>query len=88
MVKLKVIDLFAGCGGLMDGFEQCGKYDTIAAVEWEKAPCANLIKRMKTKWNYNDANERVLYLIFKEQMNYLEGGIMTLYMGNRKDWIS
>ena len=61
MVKLKVIDLFAGCGGLMDGFEQCGKYDTIAAVEWEKAPCANLIKRMKTKWNYNDANERVLY---------------------------
>lgn len=58
--KIKSIDLFAGCGGLMDGFEQTGHYDTIAAVEWEKAPCRNLEKRLREKWKYNDADQRVL----------------------------
>lgn len=57
---LKTIDLFAGCGGLMDGFEQTKLYRTIAAVEWEKAPCDNLRERMKTKWKYKDADSRVL----------------------------
>ena len=58
--KIKSIDLFAGCGGLMDGFEQSGYYDTIAAVEWEKAPCKNLENRLKSKWKYKDADKRVL----------------------------
>ena len=58
--KIRSIDLFAGCGGLMDGFEQSGKYETLAAVEWEKAPCMNLRKRLKDKWNYKNADDRVL----------------------------
>ena len=58
--KIKSIDLFAGCGGLMDGFEQSGYYDTVAAVEWEKAPCKNLENRLKSKWEYKDAEQRVL----------------------------
>lgn len=58
--KIKSIDLFAGCGGLMDGFEQSGHYDTVAVVEWEKAPCRNLEKRLREKWKYNDADQRVL----------------------------
>ena len=60
MTKIKAIDLFAGCGGLMDGFEQSGHYDTIAAVEWEKVPCQNLENRLRTKWKYSDASQRVL----------------------------
>lgn len=32
MAKYKMIDLFAGCGGLEDGFLQTGKYIDIAAV--------------------------------------------------------
>ncbi len=60
MNKIKAIDLFAGCGGLMEGFEQSGHYTTLAAVEWEKAPCNNLAERLKSKWGYADANERVL----------------------------
>lgn len=58
--KIKSIDLFAGCGGLMDGFEQSKHYETVAAVEWEKAPCCNLKKRLKDKWKYKDAERRVL----------------------------
>ena len=58
--KLKSIDLFAGCGGLMDGFEQSGHYETIAAVEWEKAPCVNLAERLRTKWHYENAEQIVM----------------------------
>lgn len=58
--KIKTIDLFAGCGGLMEGFEQSGKYETLAAVEWEKGPCRNLRKRLKNKWKYENADDMVL----------------------------
>lgn len=58
--KIKSIDLFAGCGGLLDGFEQSEHYQTVAAVEWEKIPCYNLIKRLETKWKFKDAEKRVL----------------------------
>lgn len=58
--KYKMIDLFAGCGGLEDGFLQTGKYEDIAAVEWLKPQVNTLINRLKTKWNIQDAEKRVL----------------------------
>lgn len=58
--KINTIDLFAGCGGLMDGFEQSGLYNTLACVEWEKAPCENLKKRLTEKWNYQNSDRIVL----------------------------
>lgn len=54
--KINTIDLFAGCGGLMEGFEQEGSYCTLACVEWEKAPVENLIHRLKTKWKHQNAD--------------------------------
>lgn len=60
MAKYRFIDLFAGCGGLEDGFLQTGKYSDVAAVEWLKPQVNTLIRRLKTKWKINDADERVM----------------------------
>lgn len=71
--KIRSIDLFAGCGGLMDGFEQSGHYETLAAVEWEKGPCRNLKTRLQNKWGYEDAEEMVLQFDI-QRTNELFGG--------------
>ena len=73
MHKLKYIDLFAGCGGLSEGFEQSGLYECIGAVEWEKAPCETLIHRLKTKWKCHDAENRVLRFDIQKTDQLLHG---------------
>ena len=59
-IKYNTIDLFAGCGGLMDGFMQEGSFNTLACVEWEKYPCETLTKRLKTRWNHQNADKEVI----------------------------
>lgn len=58
--NIKTIDLFAGCGGLLDGFEQDGRYKTMAAVEWDSAACATLANRLRDKWMYRNASQVVI----------------------------
>lgn len=58
--KITTLDLFAGCGGLMEGFEKQGSFKTLGCVEWEKNPCMNLANRLKTKWNHANADEEVI----------------------------
>lgn len=58
--KLHTIELFAGCGGLLEGFLQHGGYDTLACVEWEKAPCLTLANRLEQKWHHANANNEVI----------------------------
>ena len=57
---IKMIDLFAGCGGLTDGFLQTGLYKEIASVEWLNPQVNTMRNRLKTKYNKTDADERVL----------------------------
>lgn len=58
--KINTIDLFAGCGGLMEGFEKEGSYVTLACVEWEKVPCENLSHRLKSKWKHSNVENEVI----------------------------
>ena len=58
--KLNTIDLFAGCGGLMDGFMQSGHYNTLACVEWDKYPCETLANRLRLKWKHKDSAKEVI----------------------------
>lgn len=70
---INTIDLFAGCGGLMDGFEQSGKFRTLACVEWEPAPCQNLAKRLRDKWGYANADEMVLRFDIQRTSELFQG---------------
>ncbi|WP_326512255.1 DNA cytosine methyltransferase [Clostridium intestinale] len=60
MNKLNTIELFAGCGGLVDGFEKTNRYTTLACVEWNVKPYEVLKNRLKNKYKYNDTEKRVL----------------------------
>lgn len=59
--KIKFIDLFAGCGGLFDGFMQSNYYEPVASVEWEKAPVEVLRNRLEKKWKIKDAQKEVIH---------------------------
>lgn len=60
MNKLNIIELFAGCGGFVDGFEKTKKYNLLASVEWNKKASDVLVNRLVYKYGYNDVLEKVL----------------------------
>ncbi|WP_214778621.1 DNA cytosine methyltransferase [Exiguobacterium sp. s22] len=67
------IDIFAGCGGLSEGFKKHGKYNMLAAVEWEKPQVLNLINRLETKWGILDAKKRVMRFDIQRTNELFEG---------------
>lgn len=71
--KITVLDLFAGCGGLTEGFEKTGDYKFVGAVEWEKPFCDTLSNRLKTKWGVNDADDRVIQFDIQNLEQLFEG---------------
>ena len=58
--SFNIIDVFAGCGGLSEGFKEAGEYKFKAFVEWEQRPCETLIHRLKNKWGYKNFEDIVL----------------------------
>ena len=71
--SIKTIDLFAGCGGLLEGFEMTGKYLPIAAVEWEKAPCETLIKHLSELWGIENSASLVLRFDMQRSHELIHG---------------
>ena len=47
--QVRFIDLFAGCGGLSEGFIQAG-YAPVAHVEIDQSACYTLKTRMAYHW--------------------------------------
>ena len=59
---LNFIDLFAGCGGLSEGFLSSRKYKALAHIEWEKPMVNTLRNRLVKKWGHSveEAKKRVI----------------------------
>ena len=65
--KYTFIDLFAGCGGLSEGFLRTGRFNALAHVEWEKPMVETLRNRLVTKWNESEENAKKKVILFDIQ---------------------
>ena len=65
--KLNFIDLFAGAGGLSEGFIRDG-FEPIAHVEMDEAACYTL--KTRTAYHYLKGKQK-----FDEYVKYLKGEI-------------
>lgn len=77
--KLNTLDLFAGCGGLTEGFLQSGHYKTLGAVEWEKVPAETLRHRLTTAWKMNNAENAVIRFDIQRTDELINGFEDSLY---------
>jgi DNA (cytosine-5)-methyltransferase 1 len=68
-----MIDLFAGCGGLTEGFMQTSKYQTLAAVDWELPTVNTLRKRLSSKWKYKQTDKKVFYFDMQRTDELING---------------
>jgi DNA (cytosine-5)-methyltransferase 1 len=73
--KLNFIDLFAGCGGLSEGFLQAGDYKALAHVEWEIPMVNTLRNRLQKKWNHSEdeASKRVIHFDIQKTAELFNG---------------
>lgn len=69
------IDLFAGCGGLSEGFLETGKFIGLAHVEWESPMVNTLRQRLVDKWGHTeeDAQKRVVKFDVQKTEELLHG---------------
>lgn len=70
---LSTIELFAGCGGLTDGFKQSKHFEIKAAVEWDKNAVLTLRNRLDKKWHYKDAISKVLHFDIQRTNELIHG---------------
>ena len=75
MAKFTFIDLFAGCGGLSEGFLTTGKFKSLAHVEWEMPMVESLRNRLVKKWGYSEleAKRDVIHFDIQKTDELLNG---------------
>ncbi|WP_462422300.1 DNA cytosine methyltransferase [Fusobacterium pseudoperiodonticum] len=67
MKRINVIDLFAGCGGLSEGFMQTNRFNFLAHIEWEKAMVDTLRSNLINRWNYPEEKAKTNVIRFDIQ---------------------
>ena len=78
-----MIDLFAGCGGLTEGFLQTGYYNEIASVEWLQPQVDTLKNRLLTHWKIEHANESVMRFDIQRESELFSGWNDSEYGTNK-----
>ena len=73
MRKINLIDLFAGCGGLLEGFKQTGHYHSLACVEWDKDAKQTLALNLASRWKYTNTDRCVLQFDLQRTKELLHG---------------
>ena len=75
MKKYTFIDLFAGCGGLSEGFLQTNRFKALAHVEWEKPMVDTLRNRLVEKWgeSVENAGEKVVLFDIQKTDELING---------------
>lgn len=73
--KYTFIDLFAGCGGLTEGFLSTGRYRSLAHVEWEKPMVNTMRNRLIEKWgqSYDQSFCEVIHFDMQKTEELLYG---------------
>ena len=73
--KYTFIDLFAGCGGLSEGFLASNSFEGLAHVEWELPMVNTLRNRLKKKWGHiqEDAFKRVIHFDIQKTKELING---------------
>jgi len=88
---MNYIDLFAGCGGLSEGFDSSGAYHGIAHVEWEAPMVKTLRKRLMMKHCYSEeeALKRVLHFDIQLTKQLVDGfaSQVNFYTDNHEEFI-
>ncbi len=74
--RFTFIDLFAGCGGLSEGFLSSGEFEALAHVEWEKPMVNTLRHRLEKTWGYDTekAKKDVVHFDIQRIEELLNGG--------------
>ena len=73
--KFTYIDLFAGCGGLSEGFMKSGHFHGLAHVEWELPMVNTLRNRLISKWNHTEeeAHKSVIHFDIQKTKELIHG---------------
>jgi DNA (cytosine-5)-methyltransferase 1 len=69
------IDLFAGCGGLSEGFLQSNRFKGLAHVEWEIPMVETLRNRLNTHWQHSieEAKKAVVHFDIQKTDELING---------------